>query len=661
MLKCHQVSLEFVRPGPPHNQLLSPLTPYMALCGGGSPITFYLDFEHHQFLHRLKRLRYLVTTGGRSGVAIHDELREAAVAEVGRDVARIFAKVGSLLAEEWRVMGDTETGAHGENTRLVDLRLVVSGSELALIPFEMAIAPQAYPGEGLEWALQPQLPIVPIREIRTNRPAPVPWDRPLEPKILFISAAPAGLDVPLSAHVHALRAALDPWIRRPMHPRKESDAPSEGDTEKQSPLTCMKKRLRLVPNASIDNIYAICAQEQFTHVHILAHGAPLEIGGERRYGLALCDPNDAQRMNVISGKRLAKALLAEGKDGARRSQPLLVTLATCDSGNPGSVLIPGSSIAHDLHAAGIPWVLASQFPMTKVGSVRMTEALYRRILRGDDPRQALFEVRRLLFMNAERDHDWASLVAYATIPPDFEDQVATFFEKQMRGAINNALEQADNAIDDAEREEALQRAIEWLKLWRSRVPEARGYSARARQAECYGMNGSTLKRIGLLHYKKKQASRGKDCLQESLKWYTKAVELLSMEVSGGYHWVATQALSLKAVLNKPQDPDIWRLAHVIAEQELAKSIGSDQAWAHGTLAELIMLKKYHIPDEPIENAEKKVEEHCEAIVRLMGEDAFEVYSTQRQFQRYIDYWPNPHWNAIAKAAVAALSPSGGKD
>ncbi|UCF17247.1 MAG: hypothetical protein JSW59_07255, partial [Phycisphaerales bacterium] len=90
MLKCHQVSLEFVRPGPPHNQLLSPLTPYMALCGGGSPITFYLDFEHHQFLHRLKRLRYLVTTGGRSGVAIHDELREAAVAEVGRDVARIF-------------------------------------------------------------------------------------------------------------------------------------------------------------------------------------------------------------------------------------------------------------------------------------------------------------------------------------------------------------------------------------------------------------------------------------------------------------------------------------------------------------------------------------------------------------------------------------------
>ena len=33
MARVHEVELELVRPGPPHNQLLSPLTPYMALCG----------------------------------------------------------------------------------------------------------------------------------------------------------------------------------------------------------------------------------------------------------------------------------------------------------------------------------------------------------------------------------------------------------------------------------------------------------------------------------------------------------------------------------------------------------------------------------------------------------------------------------------------------
>ncbi len=555
-------------------------------------------------------------------------------------------------------MGVAETSTHVENSQLVDLRLVVSGSELALIPFEMAIAPQAYPGEGLEWALQYHLPIVPIREIRSNRPAPVPWDHPLEPKILFISAAPQGLDVPLASHVHALRAALDPWVRRPVHPG-EDDALSEGDTKEHSHLTFIKKRLRLLPNASIEDIYAICAQEQFTHVHILAHGAELDVGGEKRYGLALCDPNDGHRMNVVSGKRLAKALLAEGQDGTRRSQPLLVTLATCDSGNPGSVLIPGGGIAYDLHAAGIPWVLASQFPLTKVGSVRMTEALYHRILRGDDPRQALFEVRRLLYMNAERDHDWASLVAYATIPTGFDDQVATFFERQMRRAIDAALNQANLSINNAEMENAYKVAIEKLDLWRSHLPEGDGYKERVRWAECFGMYGSTWKRIGLLHHKKEQVPKGMAALETSLDWYIRAMELWAMDA--GHHWVATQALSLQAILGKPEDPNTWLLARKIAEQELAKSIGSAKAWAHGTLAELIMLAKYHIPAEAIRTTKSEVQKHCQAIVRLMGEDAFEVESTRRQFKRYIDYWPNPDWNVIAKAAVAALSPPGGKD
>jgi hypothetical protein len=36
--------------------------------------------------------------------------------------------------------------------------------------------------------------------------------------------------------------------------------------------------------------------------------------------------------------------------------------ATCDSGHAGSVTSPVGSIAHALHAGGILWVIASQFP-----------------------------------------------------------------------------------------------------------------------------------------------------------------------------------------------------------------------------------------------------------------------------------------------------------
>ncbi len=657
MTKIHPVKLEFVRPGPPHNQLLSPLTRYMALCGEGSAVTFNLDFEHHQFLSRLERLRY-ITSDGRSGVAVPDRIRENTVAEMGMEVGRIFAKINTLLAEEWRVMEDAGTKADDDDAQLVELRLVLSGSELALIPFEMAIAPQAYPGEGLEWALQLHLPIVPIREIRRTRPVPVRWDRMLEPKILFISAAPQGLEVPLAPHVQALREALDPWIRWPMHPRGTED--SKSDMERQR-MPFVKERLRLLPNASIDDIYSTCAREQFTHVHILAHGAQLEVGGEMRYGLALCDRNN--RIQVISGKRLAKALMAEGENGTRRSQPLLVTLATCDSGNPGSVLIPGGGIAHDLHAAGIPWVLASQLPLTKVGSVRMTKILYQRILRGDDPRRVLYEVRRQLHMSAERDHDWASIVAYATIPPDFDDQVTSFFERQMRQAITVALNHADHASDD-ELQSALKTSIDKLDLWRSRLPKGPGHKERERRAECFGMYGSTWKRVALLHYKKqdrkKDDQQAKESLKKALAWYLKAIEQWAMEESR-YHWVTTQALSLKAVLGKPKDTETWMIAGKFAQRDLEKSEGSSKAWAHGTLAELLMLAKYHHPELKIPNAKKQVQEHCKAIVRLMGEDSFEVYSTRRQFQRYLEYWPNPQWNLIAKAAVSALSPSGSKD
>lgn len=657
MTKIYPVKLEFLRPGPPHNQLLSPLTPYMALCGEGSPVTFHLDFEHHQFLNRLGRLRY-ITFDGPSGVAVPDSIRENAMAEVGMDVGRIFAKMNTLLAEEWRVMEDPGTAAADDGTRFVDLRLVLSASELALIPFEMAIAPQAYPGEGLEWALQLHLPIVPIREIRRTRPVPVRWDGIREPKILFISAAPQGLEVPLASHVQALREALDPWIRWPMQQRgRETE---ENDSEKgRQRMPFIKERLRLLPNASIDDIYKTCALEQFTHVHILAHGAHLEVGGERRYGLALCKQGDCNRMQVISGKRLAKALMAEAADGTRRSRPLLVSLATCDSGNPGSVLIPGGGIAHDLHIAGIPWVLASQLPLTKAGSVRMTKTFYQHILRGDDPRRVLYEVRRRLHMNAERDHDWASIVAYATIPPDFDDQVTAFFKRQMILSINIALNHADHAVGD-ELKSALELSMNQLELWRSRLPDGSGHEARERRAECFGMHGSTLKRIALLHYRQGDDQKGREELEKALAWYDRAIEQWAIE-ERLHHWVSTQALSLKAVLDKAPDPENWVIAGKLARRDLEKSRGSSEAWAHGTMAELFMLATYHIPEQKIPNIKKQVQEHCSAIVQLMGEDSFEAYSTRRQFQRYIDYWDKARWRPIAKAAMAALTPSGKKD
>jgi hypothetical protein len=663
------VKLELVRPGPAHNQLLSPLTPYMALCGEGSPITFNIELEHQQMLSRLERLRYVSQDGPRFA-DVPERLREAALLEVGADVNRVLGDIKTLLAEVARARvshSDDETSRarvrqlqQEGRERAVHLRLVLGGSELSLIPFEMAFAPQAFPGEGLEFTLQLALPVVATRETRSSRQLPVAWDRDLPPKVLFVSAAPQGLNVPTDAHILALRAAVEPWVKWPKGGLLAGDARME-----QERLPLARERLRLLVNASLDDIRDACASERFTHVHILAHGDTYSAAGEQRFGVALCQTADRSLKDVVSGKRLAEALQAPALNGAWRSSPLVVTLATCDSGSQRSVLVPGGSIAHDLHVAGIPWVLASQFPLTVPGSVRMIEALYPLLLRGDDPRDALYEVRRLLHMQADRDHDWAALVTYATVPENFDDQIYGFFQSQIHRAIETQLGRADDLAGgqrqsdparDRERETALERARTGLDLWQARLPKGAREQDKARRAECYGIHGSVYKRIALLG-----ESTGANpaivtgLLNDALAYYRKAMDEWAL-AEDKHHWAATQALSIAAVLGGPREPGTFVLARELAARDLARPAPGVRAWAHGTLAELEMLGAYHTGIADPETV-KSVVAHCKAIVDLMGPDSFHVESTRRQFQRYVAAWRRPEWNAIAQAAVDALAVS----
>jgi hypothetical protein len=437
-----------------------------------------------------------------------------------------------------------------------------------------------------------------------------------------------------------LRAALEPWVRWPAN---------SADSEQR--LQAVKRRFRVIPDASVESVYDRCSKEHFTHVHILAHGDCLEIGGETRYGLAFHKHGAKGEKEVVSGKRLAKALQAENKSGSGRSHPLVVTLNTCDSGNPGSVLVPGGSLAHDLHTEGIPWVFASQFPLTVAGSIRMTEDLYPRLLRGDDPRQAIYEVRRRLYMCAERDHDWASLVAYATVPDDFEDQVTAFFGEQTRQAINVSLERADDATDEGAIDKALETTRCYLDRWECRLPKGAGPAQRSEATEYSGIRGATLKRIGLLYLKKGQEEKSQQALLESFNAYRGALDLMD---KGKAHWVATQSLSLGAVLGRSPDPETHQLASQLANRERLSLDKSTKAWAYGTLAELVLLGTYH-SNAPEQEPVKRIRSHCNAIIQLMGKDSFHVHSTRRQFLRYLEYWDQEIWHEIAQEAVKTLS------
>jgi tetratricopeptide (TPR) repeat protein len=654
MAEIRNVKLELLRPGPAHNQLLSPLTPYLALCGADGPVTVNIPFEHRHLLNRLERLSYSV-----DGAEIAASQREAEMREIGEAIGGVFAQVPALLTE----LGNARS-------ELVHLRLSMTASELALVPFELAIASDGFPGSGSPLFLQSIAPITLTREVRRGQPLAVDWNR--KPKILFAFASPRGLTpVPAQTHLEALRRAIEPWVKWRATPEQR--------------INEVKSILTVLPNASLQQIRKACAESDFTHVHILAHGDKIGRDDDRRYGIALCADDNGVEKDMVDGDALATALTAKDSFGGTRFRPTLVSLATCDSGHQGSVITPGGSLAHALHAGGIPWVIASQFPLWMRASSIAVEVLYNGLLRGDDPRLVLYTLRQRLRTDSTHTHDWASIVAYAVAPWDFERQLEAFRNQQARGRIEVKFDRAEELIkiqnqvqpDAAQTsrgfmklEELYDSIREDLQKWR----EESAKSSKAAQAERLGMSAASEKRIGNLYdhenivakerkdskKNRKQADQARQAYASALKFYKEA-----LQADPKNHWVVTQYLSLCAVLAAPKNyPDLykqygdwWMSARWLALQELRTTTGETKAWSLATLAELELLGSVYNASFDARKAQETIVLHCSDICAEVASDAFAVFSTRRQFTRYIDYWSRDQWIELAKAAVATLGAS----
>jgi len=198
------------------------------------------------------------------------------------------------------------------------------------------------------------------------------------------------------------------------------------------------------------------------------------------------------------------------------------------------------------------------------------------------------------------------------------------------------------------------KVMQYLALWESRLPDSSAFKDRARRAEYYGIRGATLKRIALREYRdgQNEKQKGDETLMRSLSSYRKAMDEWATD-RDKYHWVATQALALLAALGQEPDPVVFDMAYKFAERDLSDLDGETRAWAHGTLAELELIRGFHkrSKDGPGNEATKeKIKMHCTELLALRGPHSFEVGSTRRQFQRYVDFWPN-----FAESAQVAVN------
>ena len=668
MQRIRDTKLELLRSGPEHNQLLSPLTPYIALCGPWPPRTVTMPFEHRELITRLARLRY---TSGASSVSA--EQSETELASIGAAVGRVLGEVPGLQAALTDVARD---GAH-----LVHLRLSLSALELGMMPFEAAVAPDNLPGSGAPLLLR--TPTVITREIRRSQPIEVNWNR--DHRILFAFATPPGMEqVPARAHLDALRRAIDPYV-----PIVKNDP--------QKRVRLVQDQLTILPEASLKEIGDACRAVDYTHVHILAHGAPVGDGATRRYGVALRDEGSPTGFKVVDGETLAIALRgADSSTAANKPLPTFLSLATCDSGAVDSVVVPGGSIAHELHRVGIPWVVASQFPLWMRASTIMVEALYCGILSGDDPRVVLYQLRQRLRIEVPQTHDWASIVAYAVSPWSFDKQIESFFDRQVKRRLNvkfaridelaaargaaaagrgplAASDDAARAVDDAEFT-TLGTAIRkdhaaWLA--RPSVEPSGG-----RRAEVLGMGAASEKRIAIALARKAQAAGDSPSATVDIKDSDAAYEASrrayrqAIESDPTKHWVLTQFVSIVATPRLMGTDELeekvrsrygswWNASRQIARWQLNAETRLDQAWAHGTLAELELLGSvYEGTGHDAGAACQRIAEACREIVRLTGADSFAVSSTRRQFNRYLSDWDHRRWRQHAQAALDALNEDG---
>jgi hypothetical protein len=529
-------------------------------------------------------------------------------------MGELLGQIPGFVAELARCRVPTPEGTPTDATRsqqTVQLRCVLNANELALLPFEIACAPSGFSAAGQLLALQTEVPLCITREVRRATASDVRWNR--RPRVLFAFADPLA-DVPYEQHLLALRHAVDPWFRSAHGVKRGAQLT---DAERSE----LERHLVVLPHASLRDIYERCSKETFTHIHLLAHGVPYRQGDDRRFGIALHDGIHPVKVDVVDGERLAAALRPHRHDRTQSlAEPLVVTIAGCDTSNVGSVVGAGASIAHELHLKGIPLVVASQFPLTIQGSIVMVGALYGGLLWGQDPRCALDDLRRRLKSMLGKNHDWASIVAYAALPPDIEEQSDALALRQVKASIRAALESADQLVGQmpamslpAEIEQQLEK-VEYLlatplrKLSESakRLKDLLSGST-VDLAEMHGLQAATYKRTAELHVMAATLLRDKNWIddQERERHYARARDVLersrgcyeaAFRTSRGEHWALVQMLALDVVLGKTQPDapsagwrDRWQLARLLSEQDLIHPDPKRELWALGSLVELHLL------------------------------------------------------------------------
>ncbi len=523
----------------------------------------------------------------------------------------------------------------GSGDRPYQLDVLTHAYELAQLPFEVL--------EAADRSL------VVTRRIRQPWPRP-PIVREDKPRVLFAWAEPKvskhskPMKVPHEHHHDLLRQVLSDW----------------GD-----------KALVPLPNATRKTLAAKLAHKDhgFTHVHLLAHGVgPGRADSATPFDL-LAEPPPPTFLALDDGDggmdRCRPAVLKDlFQPGVPR--PASFAIATCHSGEIKEPFRYGGTLAHVVHEAGVPIVLASQLALTKTGSDQLIETFLAQVVNGGDPRLALRACRDKLRKSREVTYyDRVALVCYVHLEEDFDRRLPETKLKvalaRLEAASKDAEARAGQLLehgaagseesadpeDIAQRFASVRNRLEKLK----KIPSL----TKAQREELHGLQASSLKREAEEAWRLSQGFSGDD----QSKWQDRSLNALSeampayaraAQISRDHHWTWVQWLALTVVTEgtlegREEDWIVARAAATDAANLTAaddapasqrRATEEDAIWARGSLAELCLLSPMAGRGDALAQAKVRLDELVARCEQLSF--PFPIKSTLKQLGRYANWW-----------------------
>lgn len=321
---------------------------------------------------------------------------------------------------------------------------------------------------------------------------------------------------------------------------------------------------------------------------------------------------------------------------------------------------------------------------------------YRGLLWGADPRRLVFDLRRRLFSQFPDTIDWASLVAYLSLPRDFDSALSKLQIKQATGAFEAAMSYADaytrsrsvklqSELETLSRDKNCAKSIVDSEDVRKRMTGAKKRLERLleclpnHKAEILGRLASAEKREAEVLYRLETPAE----LRESNLLLASARDHYweSFLLDRSRHWAIVQCLSLRSIIARLIDsnnPDaaesdqsisrrnqeyrpqnLWTLAYTLSSYDLDNADTLLRAYGYGNLIELYLLALLpELAADPsisplASDAEAKAIASAEKLITIAGWDSFAVYSTRRQILRYLEWYDPLTGRKLAPLMAAA--------